>query len=950
MRHLGACLLLLLSWLLAPVPARAVDYLRDVKPILRQHCYNCHGALRQNGGLRLDHISFIREGGDRGTALAATGKESLLVRALQAGEDSSRGDMERMPREAKPLSDEQVATLAAWIDAGAPTPDEPLPTDPRQHWSFQKPVRPPLPPAGAEHPDWASHPIDRFLAAEHAAHGLTPAAPAAKNVLLRRVYLDLIGLPPTTADLREFLADPSREAYERVVDKLLASPQYGERWGRHWMDVWRYSDWDGFGAEVRESKPHIWRWRDWIIESLNADQPYDQMVRDMLAADELAPLDANAARAEGFLARNWFRFNRNVWLEQTVEHTSKAFLGITLNCARCHDHMYDPILQREYYQFRAVFEPHDVRTDRVAGQSDTARDGLLRIFDTDATRPTFLFVRGNEGKPDKEHPLAPAVPQALGGDDVKFDPVALPPTAYYPGLQTFVRQETLAQVETELGRSEPAMAKAVTTLAEARKKLADFSAAKTAAVAAKDAAPAATQPTAETAPPAKTDAPAKTETPEATEATLTAAITAAEGAAALAEQTLLAASSNLAAVRAKLAADDASFAAPPAANAAELAREANRAQRVGDVQQAKREVLRLEQELAAARAATDEANKKKVAQLEPKLATAHKARDAAQTALGQASENYKHFTEVYPATSSGRRAALARWIASKNNPLTARVAINHIWLRHFGAPLVPTVFDFGLNGKPPTHPALLDWLAVELMDGGWRMKSIHRLLVTSTAYQVQSTGERAENRARDPENAYLWRMNPRRMEAEVVRDSTLRVSGSLDATMFGPELDQGQGLVVPRRSIYFRSSKEKKVTFLEMFDSPNVTDCYRRSETVAPQQALAMVNSSLTLAEARRLAGALTTELGLSASHDDPPAFIGAAFERILCRPPSGEELATCREFLETQSRRFADPKLLVAFTSGGENPVKPSADPLGRARENLVHVLLNHNDFLTVR
>ena len=303
-----------------------------------------------------------------------------------------------------------------------------------------------------------------------------------------------------------------------------------------------------------------------------------------------------------------------------------------------------------------------------------------------------------------------------------------------------------------------------------------------------------------------------------------------------------------------------------------------------------------------------------------------------------------------PKDAQNDRLALARWIVDPATPLTARVAVNHIWLRHFGAPLVPTVFDFGLNGKPPTHPALLDWLAVELMDGGWRMKSIHRLLVTSTAYQVQSTGERAENRARDPENAYLWRMNPRRMEAEVVRDSTLRVSGSLDATMFGPELDQGQGLVVPRRSIYFRSSKEKKVTFLEMFDSPNVTDCYRRSETVAPQQALAMVNSSLTLAEARRLAGALTTELGLSASHDDPPAFIGAAFERILCRPPSGEELATCREFLETQSRRFADPKLLVAFTSGGENPVKPSADPLGRARENLVHVLLNHNDFLTVR
>ncbi|MEX0978180.1 MAG: DUF1549 domain-containing protein, partial [Pirellulales bacterium] len=305
MRHAGVSLLVIT--ILAPASLAAeVDYQRDVKPILKQHCYSCQGPLRQKSGLRLDHLSFIRQGGDRGAAIAATSGESQLVSAV-------RGtlDVERMPLEAKPLADEEIATLAAWIDAGAKAPDEPIPDDPRKHWSFQKPLRPPLPEV-ASGPQ-STHPIDRFLAAQHARHGLTAAPPAEKNVLLRRVYLDLVGLPPTPDELRAFLADTSADAYEKVVDRLLASPDYGQRWGRHWMDVWRYSDWDGYGKEVRESQPHIWRWRDWIIESLNADRPYDQMIVEMLAADEVAPTDTAAARATGFLVRNWYKFNRNVW-------------------------------------------------------------------------------------------------------------------------------------------------------------------------------------------------------------------------------------------------------------------------------------------------------------------------------------------------------------------------------------------------------------------------------------------------------------------------------------------------------------------------------------------------------------------------------------------------------------------------------------------------------------
>ena len=393
---------------------------------------------------------------------------------------------------------------------------------------------------------WTGHPVDRFLAAEHEARGLMPTRPAEKHVLLRRVYLDLIGLPPTPEELRAFVADESSDAYEKVVDRLLASPHYGERWGRHWMDVWRYSDWDGYAAEVRESQPHIWRWRDWIIESLNADKPYDQMIAQMLAADELSPGDENSLRATGFLVRNWYKFNRNVWLDNTVEHTSKAFLGITLNCARCHDHMYDPIAQTEYYQFRAFFEPHDVRTDRVPGQSDTTKDGLVRVFDGKPEAPTYLFARGNEAQPDKGHPLAPAVPKALGGDPLAIAPVELKPTEYYPGLRSFVQQEELARAQSTLTKSETAMAQASESLAAARKNLETLAATPTAeattpaATNAGNGAPA--EKPAEGADNASAPAP-----PDAKQ--LTAAIGAAERSAALAEQDLFIASADLTAVR-----------------------------------------------------------------------------------------------------------------------------------------------------------------------------------------------------------------------------------------------------------------------------------------------------------------------------------------------------------------------------------------------------------------
>ncbi|TMQ31639.1 MAG: DUF1549 domain-containing protein, partial [Planctomycetota bacterium] len=313
---------------------------------------------------------------------------------------------------------------------------------------FEQVQRPPLP--MVRNRAWVRNPIDAFVAAEHEARGLKPRPEAARHSWLRRVTLDLAGLPPTRTQLHAFLSDTSSEAYEKVVDRLLASPRYGERWGRHWMDVWRYSDWAGFGQEVRESQPHIWHWRDWIIESLNQDKGYDRMIQEMLAGDELAPTDAATLRATGFLVRNWFSFNRNVWLDNTVEHTAKAFLGVTINCARCHEHMFDPVAQKEYYAFRAFFEPYNIRTDRLPGQPDLTRDGIPRVYDKDLNTPTYLFIRGNDADPDKSKAIAPAVPAVFSDAAMEIQPVHLPRTAYMPDKQGFVVQETIRASEQQV--------------------------------------------------------------------------------------------------------------------------------------------------------------------------------------------------------------------------------------------------------------------------------------------------------------------------------------------------------------------------------------------------------------------------------------------------------------------------------------------------------------------
>ena len=805
-----------LMCLLAGVWSAAADdlFVREVRPLLQEHCFGCHSGASAQG--KLD--------------LSAAADLARVVKAGTLYQSVAHTGRVRMPMGKPQLPAAALAKISAWIRAGAEM-------GPAQHWAFVAPVKPRVPGAG--------NPVDVFLRAAYKQRGLVQAEPADKRTLLRRVTVDLTGVPPTAEEMLGFLADSAPDAYERAVDRLLASARYGERWGRHWMDIWRYSDWYGYrkSNEVRNSQRHIWQWRDWIVESLNEDRPYSRMVTEMLAGDELAPTDPKVLRATGYLVRNYKRYDRDGWMQDVVDHTSMAFLGLTLKCARCHDHKYDPLSQQEYYQFRAFFEPYNVRLDRVPGETNLDKAGLARVYDAKAETPTFLFTGGDVQNPDKSRALTPAIPAVLGKVGA-FESVSIPLESRYPDIRDFVHRDLVADGRAEIEKAAGPVPKRA---AEAR----------------------------------------------------------------------------LAALESRIAADKAQHS--QAASAAELAKNALRLERQSSIFTAEADVEKAQRKLTEA--LRDGAFDEK------KITAAKADLDKAVAALGKKPAAYSPIGAQYPEQSTGRRTALANWIANDANPLTARVAVNHIWARHFGRGLVESVHDFGQYGKAPTHPELLDFLATELVANGWRMKPLHRMMVTSAAYRMASTG----SETKDPDNKYLWRMNARRMESEAVRDAVLHTAGQLDGTLGGPEIEEE--LESMRRSLYIRQAPDVRSEFLSQFDSANPNECYRREESIVPQQALSLANSRLTLEQARRLAANLPRD-----------GFVEAAFEAVLNRPPSSGERDDASTFLVQQAHLLSDPSKLKPFETGVATPLKPSKDPAQRARENLVHVLFNLNEFVTIR
>jgi hypothetical protein len=478
------------------------------------------------------------------------------------------------------------------------------------------------------------------------------------------------------------------------------------------------------------------------------------------------------------------------------------------------------------------------------------------------------------------------MPAILSGQPLAVQPIDLPPRAYYPGLRPTVLEE-------ERARCASAVAAAEQGLVAAR------AAAEAARVAAEQA-----NPLDETTAKARAIADRSLEVAEAAVASTR---------------------SDLASLEARIAAATAHYVGA-GDDANELARKAAGAERQAKLDAASRQQAVATLALAQAEAApADDKRSAAIAAAIKTLAAAEQAVAAARTELAKDDATYSPLSPIYPAQSTGRRAALARWIASRENPLTARVAVNHVWRWHFGRPLVETTANFGRNGKPPTHPELLDWLAVELMDGGWNMKRLHRRIVASDAYRRASEmtndearmTNQAHNASVDPDNVFLWRANVQRMDAEVVRDSVLAVAAQLDTSVGGLEIDHAQGLASPRRSLYFAHHGESKMELLELFDGASATDCYERTTSIRPQQALALANSELTRASARRLAARLELE-NLS-----DEAFAAAAFEHVLSRSATSAELAAAVRFLSSQKTR---------------------------GRQSLIHVLLNHHDFVTIR
>lgn len=874
-------ILLLVAICIVRSNAGAVDYDSEIKPLFEEKCGACHGVLKQEAGLRLDAGSLVRQGSDDGSVLDFEHpRHSRLVERI-----TTTDPVERMPPEGQgtPLSELQINKLIEWIESGAESPaDEPIIASPQEHWAYQRPVKLPLPQVSATAD--STNPIDAWMDAKRHEAGLVPTPQASIDTLLRRIYLDVTGLPPSLSQQDEFFERSSPNRWSELINELLDDSAYGEKWGRHWMDVWRYSDWDGYKNEVRGSQPHIWHWRDWIVESLNADKGYDAMVAEMLAGDEMALQDINTLRATGFLVRNFHKSNRDIWLDATVEHSAKAFLGMTIACARCHDHKYDPISQQEYYNLRAVFEPHRVRTEQLPGQSDTSKHGLPRAYDADLDIETFLYVRGNEKNPDKAHPLEPNVP-AIIGTAFQVDAIELPTVASHPFMRDHVEAEELKLIREELKKAQDAIA----SQAEEQS------------------------------------------TP-------------------IARQTLATAKAKLKSAELRWAATKAKL--DSESTSASLALQAAEAERSLQFQQTLLSVLKQRSAVAAAKESKEADEKKKkqaIDAAEKKLTELEKRLVEASVKLTESGSKFTPVGKSYPTTSTGRRTALAKWITHPDNPLTARVAINHLWMRHFGEPLVENVFDFGLRSNRPVHHELLDWLAVEFMENQWSMKHIHRLILNSRTYQLASSPEQLDdvvlqrNQSVDPDNQYFWRANVRRLEAEVVRDSLLAVSGSLDRTMGGADIDYQDGEKNNRRSLYFRHAYEKQMQMLVTFDAANPTDCYRRTKSIIPQQALALANSPLATDQARLLAQRI------SAQASDDNSFTNLAFRTTLGRRASDSELSTCNSFLQQQTNLLANQSSLaplgVAVTT-----VQPATDAASRARENLIHVLMNHNDFVTLR
>jgi mono/diheme cytochrome c family protein len=894
---------------LPPATTRPVDFAMDIRPLFEASCLKCHGPEKQRGGFRLDRKGPAFRGGENYAPAIKPGQsaESPLIH-LVAGLVADQ----RMPQNAAPLTVEQIGLLRAWIDQGAAWPEEEKPSE-ATHWAFAAVVRPPVP--ADLRP--GRNAIDHFITLELQRHHLAPAPEADRRTLIRRLCFDLLGLPPTPEDAEAFQADPRPEAWEQLVERLLASPRYGERWARHWLDVVRFAETTGF--EVNTPRPNAWPYRDYVIRAFNEDKPYDRFVVEQLAGDLwgedaatgflVAGPDDKVKSPDPVLTAN----QRADELHDMVSTTGSAFLGLSVGCARCHHHKFDPIPQKDYYALKAVLEgvqhgDRRMRSPTAAAEEQELAQRRQRLAAIDARLAEFEPLAAGHGTMG-----APARPPVNLRLNVERFPATEARRLRFTIHTTTGAEPCLDELEvftTEAAPKNIALA-ALGTTAKASsvfpnsdihrlEHLNDGHYGNSRSWISNE----------------RGQGWVELEFPRTV--TISRVVWGRDREQKYADRLAtdyrveVATGSNDWRVVAS-AADRAPFVAgqKAAVSYAGLA-----PAEAAEVKQLVAERAEHEARLAALGPGpmiygglftTNPAPTRRLLRGDPMT-----PREVVEPgALGVvpipfAVSNEEDDRDAGPATRSltqeqRRRLALARWITHPANPLTARVMVNRIWQHHFGEGLVSTPSDFGANGSRPTHPELLDWLAAEFVARGWSLKAMHRLIVNSATYR-QSSAPRPEGLAVDAGARLLWRFPPRRLEAEPIRDLLLAVSGKLDLRMGGPGFsvfepnDNYVRVYAPRadfgpgewrRMVYATVVRQRPDGVFGAFDCPDGGQIApKRTRSTTPLQALNLLNSGFVMQQADFFAERLRREAG-----SDLAAQVGRAFGLVFNRAPDPEEL-----------------------------------------------------------
>ncbi len=925
LRVLTISLLVALHGTIALAQERAgkIHFDRDVQPILAKRCFSCHGPDKAEGGLRLNsRESALGEldSGERGIVPGQPDKSEVLRRITASDE------AERMPPEGKPLSADEIDRIRRWIAAGA---------DWEEHWAFLAPQPQAVP--QVKNTAWVRNPIDAFILDRLEDAALEPAPPADPVALIRRAYYDLTGLPPTPEEVDEFVKPNHDKAYEALVEKLLASPQYGERWGRHWLDVVRFAETNSFERDGR--KPHAWRYRDYVIRSFNDDKPYDQFVREQLAGDELPQVTNDSIIATGFLRLGLWDdepadrlLAKYDVLDDIVATTGQVFLGLTVNCARCHDHKIDPIPQQDYYGLLAFFH-------NLTNNGTTGRNVETPLFESETQKRDYeRKVRELEERRNQVQAQVTAIEEYFKEqyeqsaktdaavdlkqadlDDLEFKFYR----DHWDRLPDFdnIKPETVGRVSSQLFDI------------SLRTRNTDIGFVFTGIL----------------------------KVPQDGEYTFS--LDSDDGSRLfvdgrkVVEYDGIHGTGNPKKGTAKLKAGrlpirleyfqrvngwglNVHWSGPGFSNRPLSAPDKPAGKRPGKnagiaelIKADGPTILGAERykEYEKLRSRLDEL-KKETVPADFALWVTENGRQAPDTFVLMRGNPHVQGAKVNPrflsvlggseatiptsapdAKTCGRRLQLADWIASPENRLTARVIVNRIWQHHFGRGLVRSPNNFGQLGDPPTHPELLDWLAQKFVEGGWRMKPIHRLIMTSNAYRMSSRADKAAL-AKDPTNNLFWRFDMRRLSAEEIRDSIHAVNGRLNLKMYGPgvypeisaEVLAGQSRPgegwgkssseeQSRRSIYIFVKRSLITPLLADFDFADTdSSCAARFATTQPTQALGMLNGAFINEQAVAFADRLRRE-----AKDDPEAQVKRALRLALSRKPDEKSVQRGLELLK---------------------------------------------------